>query len=409
MTICAVADRLPLTVGAKMIFTMQVAAGARGALQELDCLNIVASAPPRATPLTTSGAVPAFVTVSTCGADGVPTVAAAKVRADGLSEAMGAVLMPPAPLPRPPQATSSSANWEIAIEKAGGRLPITVRPGLRCVLASRRYALNLQWAVTTGRRLAGAAKMSPRYCGCAVGMISFWKCSRVCVRRSDLVTPGGRAASLSQMTATFRFLVRHRCSAELFSRRWQLMWAKRLFNAPALITILRRRLVLKVRGARLGRLSVVGRVKLNGKASNLIVGDECVIADGTHIALHAQVILHNNVVINDECVVLTGSHSVNSADWHLVTGPITIGDYAWIAVRAIVLPGVTIGRGAVVAAGAVVTKDVLPFQVVAGNPARVVGEREPTEFKYSPARLMAPIEAWLGSSEEEVTEAENQP
>ena len=57
-----------------------------------------------------------------------------------------------------------------------------------------------------------------------------------------------------------------------------------------------------------------------------------------------------------------------------VLRPITIGNNVWIGCRAIILKGVTIGEGAVVAAGAVVTKDVAPFMLVAGNPARVIRE-----------------------------------
>ena len=59
----------------------------------------------------------------------------------------------------------------------------------------------------------------------------------------------------------------------------------------------------------------------------------------------------------------------------LVTAPITICDGVWIGARAIILPGVTIGEGAVVAAGAVVTKDVEPFTVVGGNPAKFIKHR----------------------------------
>ena len=55
---------------------------------------------------------------------------------------------------------------------------------------------------------------------------------------------------------------------------------------------------------------------------------------------------------------------------------ITIGDGVWLGARAIILPGVTIGEGAVVAAGAVVTKDVEPWAVVGGNPAKFIKKRE---------------------------------
>ena len=60
----------------------------------------------------------------------------------------------------------------------------------------------------------------------------------------------------------------------------------------------------------------------------------------------------------------------------LTTAPITVGAKAWIAGWSIVLPGVTIGEGAVVAAGAVVTKDVEPWAVVGGNPAKFIKKRE---------------------------------
>ena len=58
-----------------------------------------------------------------------------------------------------------------------------------------------------------------------------------------------------------------------------------------------------------------------------------------------------------------------------VLAPVTVCDYAWVGSRAMILPGVTVGEGAVVAAGAVVTRDVAPYSVVAGVPARPVGTR----------------------------------
>ena len=62
----------------------------------------------------------------------------------------------------------------------------------------------------------------------------------------------------------------------------------------------------------------------------------------------------------------------------------TIEDYAWICSRSIILPGIKIGRGAVVASGAVVTKDVPDFTVVGGVPARVIGKREEEGLSYEP-------------------------
>ena len=72
----------------------------------------------------------------------------------------------------------------------------------------------------------------------------------------------------------------------------------------------------------------------------------------------------------------TAGHDISSKIMELTYAPIMIGDNAWVAGWSIVLPGVTIGEGAVVAAGAVVTKDVGPWTVVGGNPAKVIKKRE---------------------------------
>lgn len=61
---------------------------------------------------------------------------------------------------------------------------------------------------------------------------------------------------------------------------------------------------------------------------------------------------------------------------------VAIGDYAWICCRSIILPGITIGEGAVVASGAIVTKDVPPYTIVGGTPAKIIGYREKKAYSY---------------------------
>ncbi len=116
----------------------------------------------------------------------------------------------------------------------------------------------------------------------------------------------------------------------------------------------------------------------------------CRFLNGRKIALGARTVVNfgclldgrrypivtgSDVSIGPEASILTLGHDAQSTGFELRGGPVTIGDRAWIGYRALVLPGVTIGEGAVVAAGSVVTRDVAPYAIVAGNPAREIGQR----------------------------------
>lgn len=99
-----------------------------------------------------------------------------------------------------------------------------------------------------------------------------------------------------------------------------------------------------------------------------------------------------DVSIGPEATILTLGHDPQSPEFADRGGDVHIGHHVWIAYRAILLPGIRIGDGAVVAAGAVVTKDVEAYSIVAGSPARKIGERN-RELRYQlncPA-LPAPI------------------
>ena len=113
---------------------------------------------------------------------------------------------------------------------------------------------------------------------------------------------------------------------------------------------------------------------LNGR--KISIGDRNVInfgclLDGRKFSISTG----SDVSIGPQATILTLGHDPQSPDFKDRGGDVVIGDRVWIAYRAIILPGVTIGEGAVVAAGAVVTKDVPPFSIVAGNPAQKIGER----------------------------------
>lgn len=87
------------------------------------------------------------------------------------------------------------------------------------------------------------------------------------------------------------------------------------------------------------------------------------------------VAIGNNVSISMGVRIWSLQHDPQDPYYSAVGGPVVIGDYAWISCNAIVLPGVNIGEGAVVAAGAVVTHDVEPYAIVGGVPAKKIAER----------------------------------
>jgi maltose O-acetyltransferase len=110
---------------------------------------------------------------------------------------------------------------------------------------------------------------------------------------------------------------------------------------------------------------------------NISVGDNCainarVLLDGRG----GKLTIGNNVDIAQETNIWTLEHDVHSDTHNDKGGNVVIEDYVWIASRVTILPGVRIGRGAVVATGAVVTKDVPPMAIVGGIPAKVIGQRK---------------------------------
>lgn len=109
--------------------------------------------------------------------------------------------------------------------------------------------------------------------------------------------------------------------------------------------------------------------------AHIRIGDNCVINREVYLDGRTGVVIGNNVNVSFQTCILSLHHDHNSPDFRAVGGVVTIHDHAWIGARAILLPGVTIGEGAVVAAGAVVAKDVEPYTVVGGVPARKIGER----------------------------------
>jgi acetyltransferase-like isoleucine patch superfamily enzyme len=152
---------------------------------------------------------------------------------------------------------------------------------------------------------------------------------------------------------SWHVLVRH-----LPSRRVRRFWLRQMLGAfgPDAFVALDVTLMSPANVKLGARVAINAQCILDGRAAPITIGDDTDIGTHTHI--------------------WTLEHDPNDPNHGTKSGAVTIGDHVWIASRVTVLPGVTIGRGAVVAAGAVVTKDVPSMAIVAGVPARVIGQRQ---------------------------------
>jgi maltose O-acetyltransferase len=149
-----------------------------------------------------------------------------------------------------------------------------------------------------------------------------------------------------------------------------------------------------MKGASISPLAEIGAISIQGRLSGFKVGDYSTLGK-VEIALHANLSIGKRVVINDGVRILTASHCTSCSDWKQVESDIYIDDYAWIAVGATILPGVSIGKGAVVGACAVVSKSVPDFSIVVGNPGKIISKRRNSQLNYNPCTFLALNNAWL--------------
>lgn len=118
------------------------------------------------------------------------------------------------------------------------------------------------------------------------------------------------------------------------------------------------------------------------EARRIRIGPNCIIGPFTTLDGRATLTIGRNVNIAGEVLTIGGHHAVDSPTAEGILGPVVIEDNAWVAMRATILPGVTIGEGAYVAAAALVNRDVPPYTLVGGVPARKIRDRS-RDIRYT--------------------------
>ncbi|KKQ90147.1 MAG: acetyltransferase (isoleucine patch superfamily) [Candidatus Curtissbacteria bacterium GW2011_GWC2_38_9] len=162
----------------------------------------------------------------------------------------------------------------------------------------------------------------------------------------------------------------------------------------ALITVLIpfhsiRNLFLRLAGVKIGKHSFIHMGVRFYYPHGVRIGQGTVVGDHAFLDGRAPLKIGNHVDIASQVLIYNSEHDINSEDFEPIYGEVEIEDYVFIGPRATILPGVKIGKGAIVAAGAVVTKDIPEFAIVVGVPAQVIGERKNKNphYKLGRARL----------------------
>jgi acetyltransferase-like isoleucine patch superfamily enzyme len=175
-------------------------------------------------------------------------------------------------------------------------------------------------------------------------------------------------------------------SVTTFIRRWaesfQWFFLNTMLSSFPSHTV--RKFFLRLMGAKIAKNVAIygGNEYRNPKGLTVGVGS----ALGHRAILDARMGLNigKSVCFGTEVMIWTLHHDYNNINFDAVGAPVVIGDYVWLGSRCIILPGVTIGEGAVIASGAVVTKDVEAYTVVGGVPARAISKRENKDYDYMP-------------------------
>jgi len=143
-----------------------------------------------------------------------------------------------------------------------------------------------------------------------------------------------------------------------------------------------RRFFYRLAGMKIGKGSTLHMWANFFKPSGIMIGEDTIIGDHCFLDGRASLKIGDHVDIASQVLIYNSEHDIESEDFSANEAKVEIGDYVFIGPRAIILPGVKIGKGAIVAAGAVVTSDVPEYKIAGGVPAKEIGERKNKNLHY---------------------------
>jgi putative colanic acid biosynthesis acetyltransferase WcaF len=156
---------------------------------------------------------------------------------------------------------------------------------------------------------------------------------------------------------------------------WGVVWVL-FFRFTPVICFAWRHFILKLFGAKLGEgIHVYPSCRI-WAPWNLEMGDYSCLSHEVDCYNVGRITLKEHATVSQYAFLCTATHDITDRGMNLVVKPISIGQGVWVCAKAYVAPGVTLGEGSVAGAGAIVTKDVAEWSVVAGNPARFIKNRE---------------------------------
>lgn len=157
---------------------------------------------------------------------------------------------------------------------------------------------------------------------------------------------------------------------------WNIAWACLARPFPRSMAMRWKRILLRAFGAKIAPTAVVYATVKVFQPWLLIMDEYACLAEGVYCYNAASICIGRNATVSQRAFLCTAGHDITDLHHHQTDAPIMIEDRAWVCAEAFIGQGVIIGEGAVCAARAVVIKNVEPWTVVGGNPAKFIKKRE---------------------------------